>query len=162
MWATLIWPLWTNFSEILIEINTSSFKKMHLKMSAGKWRLFGLGLNELNAFLTNVHNEYNISYTTKNMQISFMVATRESFGHFTGSHWPFPFGLWNYICPEGKTRRTIEIKDILSKCFLNSKSVQCRLSRQSITVIKSFWKFARNKAWIFRPISIPALYSRGF
>ena len=31
----LIGPLGTNFSEILIEINTFSFKKMHLKMSSG-------------------------------------------------------------------------------------------------------------------------------
>ena len=41
----LIWPLGTNFSKILIEIHTSSFKKMHLKMSSGKWRPFCLGLN---------------------------------------------------------------------------------------------------------------------
>ena len=38
----LIGPLWTNFSEILIEIPTFSFKKMHLKMSSGKWRPFVL------------------------------------------------------------------------------------------------------------------------
>ena len=43
----LIWPLGTNFSEIFIEINTFSFKKMHLKMSSGKWRPFCLGLNVL-------------------------------------------------------------------------------------------------------------------
>ena len=43
----LIWPLGTNFSEILIEIHSFSFKKMHLKMSSGKWRLFCLGLNVL-------------------------------------------------------------------------------------------------------------------
>ena len=35
----LIGPLGTNFNEILIEINTFSFKKMHLKMS-WKWRPF--------------------------------------------------------------------------------------------------------------------------
>ena len=34
----LIGPLGTNFSVILIEINTFSFKKIHLKMSSGKWR----------------------------------------------------------------------------------------------------------------------------
>ena len=34
----LIGPLRTNFSEILIEIHTFSFRKMHLKMSSGKWR----------------------------------------------------------------------------------------------------------------------------
>ena len=33
----LIWPLGTNFSEISIEIHIFSFKKMHLKMSSGKW-----------------------------------------------------------------------------------------------------------------------------
>ena len=43
----LIGPLGINFSEILIEINTFSFNKMHLKMSFAKWRLFRLGLNVL-------------------------------------------------------------------------------------------------------------------
>ena len=42
----LIGPLGTNFSEILIEIHIFSFKKMHLKTSSAKWRLFCLGLNE--------------------------------------------------------------------------------------------------------------------
>ena len=36
----LIWPWGTNFSEILIEINTFSFNKMHLKMSSGIWQPF--------------------------------------------------------------------------------------------------------------------------
>ena len=43
----LIGPLRTNFSEIIIEILTSSFKKMRLKVSSGKWRPFCVGLNEL-------------------------------------------------------------------------------------------------------------------
>ena len=43
----LIWHLRTNFSEILIEIGTFSYTKMHLKMSSGKWRPFCLGLNVL-------------------------------------------------------------------------------------------------------------------
>ena len=43
----LIEPLGTNFSEMLLEIYTFSFTKMHLKMS-GKWRPFCLGLNVLN------------------------------------------------------------------------------------------------------------------
>ena len=43
----LIGPLGTNFSEVLIEIHTFSFKKIHLKMSSGKWRPFCLGLNVL-------------------------------------------------------------------------------------------------------------------
>ena len=36
----LIGPLGTNFSEILIGIQTFSFKKMHLKTSSAKWRPF--------------------------------------------------------------------------------------------------------------------------
>ena len=42
-----IGPLGTNFNENLIEIDISSSKKMHLKMSSGKWRPFCLGLSVL-------------------------------------------------------------------------------------------------------------------
>ena len=56
----LIGPLGTNFSEILIEIPTFSFKKLRLRVSSAKWRPFCLGLNVLmperlpgiNGFLT--------------------------------------------------------------------------------------------------------------
>ena len=44
----LIGSLGTNFSEISIEIYTFPFKKLHLKMSSGKWQPFCLGLNVLN------------------------------------------------------------------------------------------------------------------
>ena len=54
----LIAALGTNFSEILIEIATFSFKKMHLKMSSGEWRQFCLGLNVLN-MQHPVHNTGN-------------------------------------------------------------------------------------------------------
>ena len=43
----LIRPLGTNFSEILIEIYTFPFKKMHLNMSSGNWRPSCLGFNVL-------------------------------------------------------------------------------------------------------------------
>ena len=43
-WDIVNWTIGTNFSEIAIEIQTFSFKKMHLKMSYGKWRPFCLGL----------------------------------------------------------------------------------------------------------------------
>ena len=49
----LIEPLGTNVSEIWKEIPTFSFKKMHLKMSSGKWRPFCLGLNVLRMSLTH-------------------------------------------------------------------------------------------------------------
>ena len=42
-----IGPLGTNFSEIFIECHTFSLKKMHLKISSGKWRPFCIGLNVL-------------------------------------------------------------------------------------------------------------------
>ena len=42
-----IGPLGTNPSEILIGILSFSFKKMHLKMSSGKWRPSCLSLNVL-------------------------------------------------------------------------------------------------------------------
>ena len=44
----LIGPLGTNFSEILIAIETFSFKNKHLKMSSAKCQPFCLGLNVLN------------------------------------------------------------------------------------------------------------------
>ena len=43
----LIEPLGTSFNEILIEIHIFSFKKIHFKMSSGKWHPFCLGLNVL-------------------------------------------------------------------------------------------------------------------
>ena len=39
-WILLLGPLGTNFSEILIGIQTFLSKKMHLKMSSAKWRPF--------------------------------------------------------------------------------------------------------------------------
>ena len=49
----ITWDLRMNFGEMLIEINTSPFKKMHLKMSSANWHLFLLGLNVLtNGFVS--------------------------------------------------------------------------------------------------------------
>ena len=63
----LIEPLGTNFSDILIEIHAFSFKKMHLKMSSGKWRPFCLGLNVLSS--SNVE-----------LQCFFVVSSNKLFG----------------------------------------------------------------------------------
>ena len=55
----LIGPLGTNFSEILIEIQTFSLKKRHLKMSSAKWRPFCLGLDVLmKVIFTQSHHRY--------------------------------------------------------------------------------------------------------
>ena len=42
-----IWPLGTNFNEVLIAIHTLSFKEMHLKILSGKWQSFCLCLHVL-------------------------------------------------------------------------------------------------------------------
>ena len=44
-------PVGTNFSEILREVHTFSFKKMHLKMWSGKFSLFCFSINVLNTTL---------------------------------------------------------------------------------------------------------------
>ena len=44
---SLIEPLGTNFSEIVIKIHIFSFKKFRLKMSSGKWRPLCLSLGVL-------------------------------------------------------------------------------------------------------------------
>ena len=54
-------PWGTNFSDILIGIQTFSFKKMHLKMSSAKWRPICLGLNVLTADGCGVISESSIS-----------------------------------------------------------------------------------------------------
>ena len=46
-----IGTLTTNFSEILSEMYTFSFKKMHLKMSSAKWRPLCFGLSVLTVLL---------------------------------------------------------------------------------------------------------------
>ena len=44
----LIWPLWTNLSEMAIETRAFSSRKLHLKMSCEKCWTFCLDLNVLN------------------------------------------------------------------------------------------------------------------
>ena len=58
----LIGPLGTNISEIIIEIHTFTFKKMHFETSSGKWRPFCIGLNllMLDEFPRNCRNIWMI------------------------------------------------------------------------------------------------------
>ena len=55
----LIGPLRTNFSEILIGIQTFSLRKMHLKILSAKWRPFCLGLNVLTTGIASCDAENN-------------------------------------------------------------------------------------------------------
>ena len=62
----LIGRLGVNFSEILIAIETFSFKNMHLKISSAKWRPFCFGLNVLNG-LHGVSTRLELNYTQINL-----------------------------------------------------------------------------------------------
>ena len=71
----LIGPLRTNFSGIFIEIHAFSFKKMHFKMSSGKWRPFCLGLNVLMMFIHWCLDEVFTISKTKGIQLYFVTNT---------------------------------------------------------------------------------------
>ena len=55
-------PLGTNFSEILIEIQTFSLKKIRLKMSSAKCCSFCLGLNVLSLFSAKPLSTLTLTY----------------------------------------------------------------------------------------------------
>ena len=75
----LIGPLGIKFNENVIEIYTFSFKKMHLKISSGKWRPFCLGLNVLHD-----HAEQNANP----MHISWNAVYTNSYAYFLGCSVP--------------------------------------------------------------------------
>ena len=57
----------TNFNENLIDVHIFSFKKMHLKMSSGKWRPFCLGLNvlkQLDTLINSISRYTNIIFVS--------------------------------------------------------------------------------------------------
>ena len=80
----LIGPLGTNCNDILIEIHTFSFEKMHLKMSSAKWRPCCRGLNVLNAW-PNIKLGYSLIFRiylilgTANLTHSSLVTERPPF-----------------------------------------------------------------------------------
>ena len=71
-WILLIRASGTNFDEIWSEIHTFSFKKMHLKMSSGKWRPFCIELNVLTV--------YSVTYQRKHQSSPSLAFVR-------GIHW---------------------------------------------------------------------------
>ena len=80
-----IGPLGTNFSEFLVEIYTFSFKKIHLKVSSGKWRPSFLGLNVLKQ-----------THCSRTRCISMTLFT-ELKSKCT-LHLEFDFAKWTYLC----------------------------------------------------------------
>ena len=63
MWTSagilLIGPVGINFSEILIRVQTFSFKIMHLKMLSAKWLPFCPGFNVLDKFVSNSSDNFS-------------------------------------------------------------------------------------------------------
>ena len=69
-----IGPLGTNYSEILIEIYKFSFKKIHLKVSSGKWRPSCLGLNVLKLESSTTHPQIIDFFGPYDLQIRQMTS----------------------------------------------------------------------------------------
>ena len=83
-----LWTLWTNFSEILSEIHTFSFMKMHLKISPGKWQPFCLGLNMLRRTHIGALNLVKLRPTCLLLQVpSYQVWTG---GYYAGLKYDHP------------------------------------------------------------------------
>ena len=82
---------WVNLSEILIEIYTFSFKKMHLKMSSENWRPFCPGLNVLSGLqyeapqLTFYNDNWSshVPVRCPNIQWNLSVTTTSIIKHIT-------------------------------------------------------------------------------
>ena len=62
----------TNFTEILNEIQTFSFHKIHLKMLSAKWQPFCFNLNILNVLFLTV-NEPNYDHSNNEQAIRIVV-----------------------------------------------------------------------------------------
>ena len=73
----LIWPIGTNFNEILIEMQPSSLTKMHLKMSSAKWLSFCLGQLSIAKFYKHTHNVNTLK--PRQIRHHFAIFTNENF-----------------------------------------------------------------------------------
>ena len=119
----LIGPWGTNFSEILIGIQTFSSKKMHLKLSSGKRWLFCLGLNVLTQVLlqrcTHCNNIYRSIFVAPEQLIKLTT------DHFINRHsrqTPHPSNITgNFIETERKwpafCKRHFQIKMLAWQLF---------------------------------------------
>ena len=94
----LIQTLGTNFSEILIRIQTFSFEKMHLKMSSAKWHPFCPGLNVLTGFYwTHCNNVNKATEEVLSMNLSSIAALEVVIMIKMSSPWqPLHFSAVNF------------------------------------------------------------------
>ena len=104
----LIGPSGTNFSEILIEIQTFSLKKIRLKMSSAKCCLFRLGLN----VLTFPGFVMYFSYWAANSfpcadNCSGLFPTPVSSGKLL-ANWKSNSGVWSWFAPNLRLLRYVQ------------------------------------------------------
>ena len=122
----LIWPLETNFIEILIEIRAFSFKKMHLKTSSANGRPFCLDLNVLNIYIPKAMpkmNRFCLKLFTRNTEEWHFKAVRtihhmDIFMSNIVSEWkpkPTTFGIPHQTYENGCTMGTEWQKYIMSR-----------------------------------------------
>ena len=91
------WPLRTNINEILIEIYTFSFMKMHLKMSSVKWRPFYIGINVLtlneymnwNSHTKNANKISCMSVVIRSIYVYIYIHIYTNFFQFGITNWRF-------------------------------------------------------------------------
>ena len=101
----LIGTLGTNFNEILIEIQTFSFKNIHLKMSSGKWRPFYLGLNVLK----------RMAYASIDMVNQVAPMLLSMFFSSTDGSWTPPWHM-EYLPPYGPDGAVLCLTYLFSVC----------------------------------------------
>ena len=106
----LIQTLGTNCCEVLSEISTFSFKKMHLKMSSGKWPPFCLGLNVLNIFIIQSFEIQTFSF--KQLHLNMLFANIQPFWL---THWPL---RWGDMVVSSKRNLWIHVEDEVHEYFL--------------------------------------------
>ena len=135
----LIGPWGTNFSEILIGIQTFSFEKMHLKMSSAKWRPFCIGLNVLTTFKERTN--WIAVFKSVSLKMEMLCQCFASIC-FASMHCTY-VGLWVaslWCCIQFWETATVKYAMCVSVCFIP------RLWHTNDDVIK--WKhFPRN--WPF-------------
>ena len=132
-WILLIGPLGPNFNEISIEVHTFSFKKMHLKMSSAKGRLFSLGLNELTGSIWQ--SLEGLFYRP----VTGMEVTKDSSANFSTMH---NFDFYN------STWLVLGIISLFDKCHRSQVAVTpVKYERYAlcVTIFWWFWKLRKFK-----------------
>ena len=120
----LIWPLGRNFSEISIDIQTFSFKKIHFKMASAKWRPSCLGLN----VLTSPNQLWPGELESWRVEYEHTLCVRKSMNSvFTVSRPEVP-PVWNWIVINSLTYVFLTAKILLWQLTQNRKHDRAKMN----------------------------------